>query len=708
LNNRVLILVVSLLASSVILSCSPSLTSVNAQSPYGIYIGEVVTQKELMQIQNGTVGLPIMMVGTINTLNGPYKTYFNNTLMDSGLAEGYFVYSNFTVPETPGGNYLLTLTDVTQNGNNSNVYSFPILAEYAARAILPSSPAQLQEGSIVTLNVTITGGQPSKTYGAEIMVELPVPLNTNYTKVLSLTTSPLGTAQVLISFPDSSFSPSGSSTLYSGIYTAYFNSSQGLGLNNFRVGFTDLTQYHRQDLVKISAIGYQPGQTASVSIEFENKVLNSEDITATSQGNILTTWSIPSNAVMGTYTVTISPKTGQSKALGDTQTFSVPGYPINLKALNLAGEPVPQILFEARDQATGNFYNGTTDATGVAIITLEKGNHTIDSYWYQTEVNSTEVSILGNTPYIISCQLVDLKVIVNDKNQVVIPFVNLNMTFQYTDRTGTRQSGWASGQTDLTGAYTFISYLPGIDYVVNASKYGEVFNTGNNTINNVPVRATYSTKILCPDETLKIQTYDNNQDPLPNVKVVLTEQASGIFYSVTTDNNGVVQTQVTFGQYRTRVYTNDNLLLNETTISVLRDTNSRIDCVNYNLQVSVKIVDYFGNPINNVNVQVERPGMPTQSANTQNDGVATFPKTLGGKLEITAYLPGNLNSFVTANLEVSSTEPVTITMGKYAAFGGSVIEVTSLIAIILIVIAIVLAAIFEIYQRTGFKILHKR
>jgi hypothetical protein len=94
----------------------------------------------------------------------------------------------------------------------------------------------------------------------------------------------LGTAQSQITYPDSSFSPSGSTTAYAGPYTAYFNLTEGLAQQNFTIGFTDQTQYHRQDTVKINAVGYQPSQSATVAIQYNNGTVSSQTVTASSQG----------------------------------------------------------------------------------------------------------------------------------------------------------------------------------------------------------------------------------------------------------------------------------------------------------------------------------------------------------------------------------------------------------------------------------------
>jgi hypothetical protein len=219
---------------------------------------------------------------------------------------------------------------------------------------------------------------------------------------------------------------------------------------------------------------------------------------------------------------------------------------------------------------------------------------------------------------------------------------------------------------------------------------------------------TVQVTVLCPDETLTLKTVDYNGATLPNARVTLIEQASGIFYSVTTDSNGNAQLQVTFGKYQLSVYTADNVLLNETVLNVLSNTQSQIRCALSNLQVTVKVVDYFGNPISNINVQLSRQGMNTQSATTQSDGKATFGNVLGGNIEITANPAGNQNVYVAKNIQVNSPTTVTLSMEKYVALGGALVDTSLLATLLIIILVIVLLIVIEVFRRTGFKLPRKK
>ena len=682
------------------------LSIVSGQESLGIYIYQVTQQGSYTPITSGTVGLLVNLAATISTQNGAYQVYFGDALVDSNNSSGYYVSSNFTIPELPGGNYNITLKDVTQYVYTDS--SFIVNSEYSVKAIVPQSPALLQEGINVVLNVTVTGGQPNTAYAANVTVMLPSPLATNYTTtMISFTSSSLGTAQAQVTFPDSSFQPSGATTIYTGLYTAFFNMTEGLGQNQFSIGLTDASQYHKQDTVKIRAVGYQPSLTATLTIQGQAGTILSKAVTASDQGVITTDWTIPSTATVGQYNVTITPQTNP-KAIPDSQTFDIPGYPVTIRALNLAGEVVPQLTIQALDEASSTLTNGTTYIDGTVTMNLEKGNQTITAYWNLVKVGQIKITIAGYSTFDINCQLTNLKIVVQDKNGIAIPFVDVSLKYQFvTTTTGTTQTGNASGQTDISGAYVFNSTLPGINYDVDASKYGVVFNVGNSTINNLPAQPSNQVTVLCPDKTLTLTTVDYNLAALTNARIELVEQSSGIFYSASTGSTGTVSVQVTFGQYRLRIYTSDNTLLNETVINVLSNTQSQVRCALYNLQVSIKIVDYFGNPISNVNIQLSRPGMNTRSATTQGDGTATFDNVIGGNIQITAYPSGNEGAFAAENLYLDSPTTVQIKMASFVALGSLLIGTSLLATLLIVVIAVVVFLGFEVYKKKGFKLMRK-
>jgi len=648
-------------------------------------------------------GEEINVQGTIDTSNGEYRLYLGNALVASNTSEGFYVNANFTVPELPGGDYTLILRDVARRINATS--TFTIQTGYFIKAIKPSSPSQLQEGNEVALNVTVTGGNSGTTYYANVTVALPDPLLTEYSQMVTLSlSSQTGTAYSQITFPSNTFQPSGSNTNFTGIYKAYFNKTQELAVDEFFVGFTNAAEYHRDQFVVIRAVGYQPGQSSALKIvnQASGGTVYTETVTASNGGTINASWTVPSDAAIGTYQVTITPE-GTQKSIVDTQTFSVPGFSVRFRTLNLAGEIVPQIFVEATDQATGVVYSGTSGSDGLASINLEKGNHNVSAYWNDVRVGQIGVSITGESQLDLTSELTNLKITVQDKNGFLIPSVTLRISYRYTTtKDGTSRTGSASGQTDIAGNFHLNSTLPKIDYTINASVYGRVFNSANNTFSNIPAAPTYNVIILFPSQNLTLTILDYNQEAIPNARLAMGEITSGIFYVASTDTEGSADMEVAFGVYQLRIY-KDTVLLNETIIEVFSNIQTDIRCILYNLPVSVLVVDYFGQPIPNMNVVYKGPDGTTRSETTQANGIAMFNNVIGGDIQIIAYPTGLENYYEAVNLQVDSSTAVQVKMGKYILLGVFLIDISMFATLVIILVLMILFLVLELYRRRKLK-----
>jgi hypothetical protein len=649
--------------------------------------------------EEGIVGQNINLQGTISTTNGAFEIWFDKKLLVNQSAEGYYVNVNFTIPQLSAGDYVITLRDVSKNVNAT--HDFSIRMAYYIAALVPSTPAQLQEGSEVVLNVRITGAQSDSSYFANVTVGLPKPLNASYSRTVELVTSiQEASATAQITYPSPSFLPEGSLTNYTGLYKVYFNETQMLAENEFSVGFTHLSEYHRSQIVEIRAIGYQPNENATMRIKYAETGANvdSETVTASNEGIIASSWAVPLDALIGDYNITLTPD-NTIKSIPDSQLFTVPGYDVTIRTLNLAGDALPQIMVEALDQATNTVYNGTSGSDGKAQLSLETGNHIISAFWNGVNVGQINMAIIGDTSFNFICELTNLKITVKNEDGNLIPFVNLHVTYQYiTTKDGLAKTGSASGQTNLSGMFILNSILPGISCTINASLYGIVFNEGNNTVTSIPLQQISEVIVFCPSRTLTLRILDSNIAPISNARIELFEVTSGLFNGAITDTEGTVALEITFGKYKLRVY-KDDILLNEIVINVFSDSQSEILCSLCNIQVSVRVVDYFNQPISNIYVLLHGPGIGTLSAPTQSDGTTTFSNVIGGNIQIIAYPDGLENSYEAVNLRIEESKTVNIRLTKYILIGPFLIESSVLATCTVILLVIIVFVSIEVYRR---------
>ncbi len=635
----------------------------------------------------GPVGEKVNIQGTIYTPNSSYQIVFARNVVATGIADGFYVNANFTIPEVPSGTYSMTLRDVKININATEQFS--VTTGY----LLQASPQTPQEGSSVSITAKVAAAKQGVSYTA--VVNVAAPGGSEFSKTLALgTPDQKGTASGTVTFPDSSFSPNGSQTNFAGAYQVYFNKSQNLAQTEFTVGFMGSTVVHRGDSISIHATGYKADETVTISASGSKGSFPSQDATASADGVVSTSISVPITAAIGDYTMRISGQT-TSKAVADTQAFTVEGYTVKVQTVNLAGEVVPNVNVQALDPSSGQSSNSTSGSDGIATFKLEKGNIVFTPIWNGVNLPPTNITIGGDSTVTLRCQLTDLKITVRSATGIAMPFVNIDVFYQYQATAGGLKSGSSSGQTGPSGTFTFNSTLAGARYTINASLYGTVFNPFNNTLSNLPVQATSEFVIVCPSVNMTLNVVDYNMQPIPNARIELIEVTNGLFSSVTTDSAGNVATQTTFGTYHAKVY-KDNILINQTNVQAFSNSQKQIRCTLYGIQVLVSVVDFFGSPISNANVSLIGPAEEKLTANTQGDGKATFTNVIGGNMQIIASVPSVDNAYQALTLTVNQPTTVQVKIEKYVSFGGMLVSTSTLLTIIIILVAVVLMVLVEL------------
>jgi hypothetical protein len=636
----------------------------------------------LQLTRSGAPGSSANIEGTITSPNSTYQIILGKLVVASGTSQGYSVRANFTVPELPTATYSLTLRDTAVNINAST--QFDVNTGYTVTSAAPV----VQEGSSVVLNVAVMGGQLGTSYGASITVTLPSGIT--YTAPVTLGTPNVkGTASVQVTFPSSIFSPSDASTNYAGTYQVTFN--QSLGTGQFKVGILDATSYHRGETVHIHAVGYQPNQASTLTvINGVGTTIDTKAVTASADGIIDTQWVVSDNAPIGELTMKIVAE-GTAKTPQDQQTFTVSGYTVTVQVNNLSGRAVPDATVQASDSITNAAYNATTNSTGAATFKLEKGPYGLTAYINGIVIGQTNVTVTGEGTFTLRCQLTDLIIAVKTTSGVAMPFVNLAIKYDYQSGTISR-SGSVLGQTGPDGTFTLASALAGATYTIDASLYNQIFNAQNNTASSPTDQAASLITIICPNRniTLRVTGYDNQA--ILGARIELVELSNGLFFSGITDSTGVVALEPTFGIYRIRVY-KDDALISQANLKVFNNTNQQMRCTLYDIQLSVSVVDFFGSPIPNANVTLN--GAAKTSAVTQSNGIATFSNIIGGDMQIIAQPQGIQDAAQAVTVNVNEPSTVQIKIDKYISVGGTLVQATTLISVVIVLVAVLMFAMVE-------------
>jgi hypothetical protein len=648
---------------------------------------------------SGYVGTNVTLTANITTPDGQCQILFDGVPRGSQGATGNNLTASFIVPHAFQGVHNVTIVDL--KAGESNTATFTVLPLYTIGPVgLPPSPAQLQEGAAnLTISVNITGGQSNYAY-PQLKVQTPNGTLYNETVGFNVTTDSVGDLNRNSTYP-TDFS-TGANTNFTGKYKILFNETL---VNQFFIGLTNSSEYHRGDDIDIEAVDYPPDQNVNVTISGVDVSYSVPpfNTTAGSDGVVRTSWNVPYNVSIGNYSLSITPTPPSKSNASDTQIFSIPGFKTEIFTLNLANETVPNVFVKTYDNSTGTYSNATSDVDGLASIMLERGDYGGEAFFKEVGVGETNFTINEEKQMNFTCQLTDMNINVMDAQHINIPFVSISLTYNYTTNLETVTNMTEPpefNQTDITGTLQKPSLLLNVTYTINASRYGEVFNQDNNTVYvpAEPAEPYINITILCPTKTLHVKVIGANDQPVESARVTAQEIMGGLNYNDTTTADGTADLNCTFGRYTVKVYSGE-ILLNETAFDLFEDENGTIKCQLYGLSVSFKVVDYFGQPIPNAKVTWQGNGLQN-SGTTGSDGIVTFSNIIGGSLQVTVCLPGRSQPcVVTTSYVESPTTTITIGIGAYVLLAGFLIETSQLTIGIIIVLAVVLVLLIEVYRR---------
>jgi len=349
----------------------------------------------------GNVGDTVTLIGSIDTEGGAYEILFD--VDDNGIAEtvvktstvaagSLLVNTTFTAPScngTDAGNgHKVTLHDLSSGGTSDAIFTVQ-----TERAIVVATHDQ--EGDVVAINMTVTGGISNKLNNYTLTVTDPATTATMSYDV-SFTTDTNGAGYNVTNFP-TDFS-TGASSNFTGTYTVVADRKVPGIINDaatasFTVGLTDKTSYGRFKTIIVKTSGWTPYQLINVTITNPSatvvKSWTMQNVTNT--GVFTNSWIIPWNASLGTYTITAVNATGNNKAIASTQTFEVVSA-----ALTVVEALAPSSSYQRTNTAKANFTIKYPDAT--YLNTSQFSSITVSVYYNQTLVTTIALTTANFNP----------------------------------------------------------------------------------------------------------------------------------------------------------------------------------------------------------------------------------------------------------------------------------------------------------------------
>ncbi len=643
----------------------------------------------LMTPVAGNVGTTIYLTANITSANGTFQILWDDrVIIPNATAVGNDVNASFTVPPTTSGTHVVALVDVAQGENATG--SFSVSTAYSVD-VLPQlvSPTQMQEGDAFQVFLNMTGGEQGKTNVANITVT--VPNGASYTSLGNISTENDGNGTLIVNYPGDF--TAGANTNFTGQYSIFFNDT--VASKTFNVGLTNSSEYHRDQTVDVKAV-YRPGEDVNMAITGMD--LNySTNLTADTAGIVhYVNSTMLSNASIGVYMVNITSVSGPTtKDPPDVQSFSVPGLAVGIVTRNLASEPVGNVAVSIFENLK-SVANLTSSTAGLLNLTLERGSYVCNASYRDQAVGGLTMEVNEtSTSFDLYCNFTNLMVVVADEDGVLIPDVELSLAEE------NQTSTISVDPTDVNGSSIIHSLLPllngiSINYDLNASRYGMQFNI---TVGlQLPVAAEYVVRIICPKMNLQVNVTDGNLQPISHANVTAAELKGGLIYSGITSASGNVTLRCTFGRYQVGAYAG-GIKLNETTVD-LNDTtvSTTIICELYGLNISVRVVDYFGQSIPNLNVTLQRSGFQSSGV-SGSDGLIAFNGIVGGDLQLTVRFVGQSDATAIVPASFDNSTTIEIRLDRYVMLAGMLVETGQFATVIMIVLIVVVILFLEIFRR---------
>ncbi len=343
----------------------------------------------------GNVGTVVRLVGSLDTEGGAYTIWFDTnddgtsvgeTSVKTGVAptNSLLVNTTFTVPAcvgTDAGNgHKVTLQDLATAGTSDSVFT---VQTKRSISVAPHD----QEGDVVGITMQVTGGIATTLNNFTLTVTNPAAVATVCYNV-SFNTDAVGSGSVLINYP-TAFT-AGASTNTTGTYTIVADRKvpgviANAATKTFTIGVTDETSYGRFDPISVQTAGWAVNQLVNVTITNPSSaVVKSWTMQNVTTGMWSSSWTIPWNASLGTYTITVVNATGNNKAIASVQTFTV-------------GSAALTVTYTVNPTTSAQRTN-----TVVANITVQYPDST---YLNTTQFSSITVSVFYNKTFVDSIAL---------------------------------------------------------------------------------------------------------------------------------------------------------------------------------------------------------------------------------------------------------------------------------------------------------------
>jgi hypothetical protein len=241
---------------------------------------------------------------------------------------------------------------------------------------LDAVPAYAQEGTTISLVLTVTLGLVSTTSTYSFRFNVKDPAGTIFQSQMVNHTSTLGETgfSVIVDYPGPQFPGIGINSLV-GTYAASVDqlapsTMLDVASTSFVLTSTNNSYYERTQTVNVQASGYNASENVDVTIETKttDTTVFFQSTTASSSGVVTANWYIPPNATIDNYIAFLNGTTTH-KTPADNETFAV-----RAATMTITGISSTKSTYQRTDTMQFSFQptypDGSLPTTGVGLLTL--------------------------------------------------------------------------------------------------------------------------------------------------------------------------------------------------------------------------------------------------------------------------------------------------------------------------------------------------
>jgi len=327
-------------------------------------------------------------------------------------------------------------------------------------------------------------------------------------------------------------------------------------------------------------------------------------------------------------------------------------------------------------------------------------------------VNQT---ITMDTELHLTLRLVNLLAAVETEGGERIPLIDIALNYNYTTRDNRVVAATATAQTNATGATALRNLFTNMTYKVEAKRYGMLFNVTTLVVPTpdfLPTSGWISLDLTLPTYTLSVHALDAKDSDAAGVDIRVYEWASGVttpVQSAETSLTGDAFFSLPFGRYILKAYKGGDFIT-ETVMDLGEPLAFTFNLRALNVDVTVFVFDYFGQPIANAEVKIERridqEFVLVSSQFSGSSGSAQFVSIVGGESRLSVYVAGKLAGVQTQFLSSGSDE-VAFRIGEYIAVLGFPIASGAFALVVFAVIIIITIALVLARKRVS-KVFRKK